>query len=144
MLEIKYTLYDETIDQEIVLECGTHLIALIEGDLKIIINDILFFDEPYMNLLELSVQLYKWLHKVIKNDFMYNSINNEEPVLNFHQINNKYWGINSIWEKCNSFNIRNSELYKCLRTFIKSLDKDLLIKYGIKTIDIIKAKKYIP
>jgi hypothetical protein len=120
MLEIKYILYDKKIDQEIVSECGSHLIVLVEGSLKIIINGIVFFDETYINLLELSVQLYKWLHKIIKNNFMYNSMDNEEPILSFSRINNKYWKISSIWEKCNSFDMRNNELCNSLMIFNNS------------------------
>jgi hypothetical protein len=75
---MKFTVYDNKIDEDIILKCGIHLMALIESDLKIYNNGILFFDEPYINLLELSVQLYKWMKNIFKKDFVYLSIDHED------------------------------------------------------------------
>ncbi|GHV58203.1 hypothetical protein AGMMS49579_25260 [Spirochaetia bacterium] len=138
MLRIDFKLYNKEIESQYITECGLMLLSLIEGDLKIYNNETLFFDEPYVNLLELSVQLYRWIHNNIKNNFVYDCMDNEEPILIFTKTNNKYWLIDSIWKKGDTFSIENRMLYNKIKNYIKTLDKQLKRQYGIKTLDLIK------
>ena len=142
MLEIKHTMYEKEIDKSIISECGTHLVILIEGDLIITFNGVLFFDEPYVNLLELSVQLYKWIKRIFKNKFVYDSMENEDPIFTFTKMKNGYWEIDSIWKKSASFQIKKKELYKLIKLFIRSFDKELKERYNIETADIIRQGRY--
>ena len=142
VLEIKHTMYEKEIDKSIISEYGTHLVILIEGDLIITFNGVLFFDESYVNLLELSVQLYKWIKRIFKNKFVYDSMENEDPIFTFTKMKNGYWEIDSIWKKSGSFQIKEKELYKFIKYFIRSLDMELRERYNIETADIIRQGRY--
>jgi hypothetical protein len=143
MLKIIFELDKKNIDNEIVSDLGSHLVNSIEGRLIIKSNGQIFFDKLYVCLLELSSQLYKWLYENIKKDFVYNSMEHDEPILIFKKLSKKYWEIDSIWKKDKKVVSSNRELYKSIKRYIKSLDKELKIKYGVETVDIINAKKYI-
>lgn len=59
----------------------------IEGDLQVYINGALFLNEMYANVLELAIQLGKWLQKVENDDvcdFVYDSIDRDESSLQFY------------------------------------------------------------
>lgn len=58
----------------------------IEGDLQLYINGALYVSDTYVNVLELAIQLGKWLQKVQNGagcDFVYNTIDSDESPLQF-------------------------------------------------------------
>lgn len=58
----------------------------IEGDLQIYMHGAPFFNDPYINVVELAIQLGKWLDAVrhgIVCDFVYESIDHDGPILSF-------------------------------------------------------------
>lgn len=58
----------------------------IEGDLQIYVNGAPFFQAQYVNVVELAIQLGKWLEAVIHGvvrDFAYESLDHDEKILNF-------------------------------------------------------------
>ena len=58
----------------------------IEGDLQIYVNGALYLAYSYMNVVELAIQLGKWLDSFrhgVKRDFIYESIDHDEPILLF-------------------------------------------------------------
>lgn len=62
-------------------------IGFIEGTLHIYINDQLFYEDIYANVYELALQLAQWLQQVESGkvgDFMYDCIDSEEQLLQFH------------------------------------------------------------
>lgn len=62
-------------------------IGFIEGTLQIYINDQLFYEDIYANVYELALQLAQWLQQLENGhaeDFMYNCIDSEEQLLQFH------------------------------------------------------------
>ena len=73
----------------------------IEGDLQIYVNGAAFIDEPYMNVVELAVQLGRWLDSIrhgVMRDFVYESIDHDEPIL-FFIIEQEGVRISSTWQK---------------------------------------------
>lgn len=62
-------------------------IGFIEGTLQIYINNQLFYEDIYANVYELALQLAQWLQQVESGkvvDFMYDCIDSEEQLLQFH------------------------------------------------------------
>lgn len=58
----------------------------IEGDLRIYIDRQVYFEEPSVNVVELAIQLTKWLDDMSDGeirDFIYDSIDCENPMLRF-------------------------------------------------------------
>ena len=58
----------------------------IEGDLQIYVNGALYLAGSYMNVVELAIQLGKWLESIrlgVTRDFIYESIDHDEPILLF-------------------------------------------------------------
>lgn len=59
----------------------------IEGNLNIYINEALFFSETHANVLELAIQLAKWLQKVENGDvcdLVYDTLNSDDSPLQFY------------------------------------------------------------
>ena len=58
----------------------------IEGDLQIYVNGALYLAYSYMNVVELAIQLGKWLDSFrhgVTRDFVFESIDHDEPILLF-------------------------------------------------------------
>ena len=73
----------------------------IKGDLQIYVNGAAFIDEPNMNVVELAVQLGRWLDSIrhdVMRDFVYKSFNHDEPIL-FFIIEQEGVRISSSWQK---------------------------------------------
>jgi hypothetical protein len=133
-MKIDYTLVDTEIDNLILQRGGSMLFVLINGGFRIDFDEIVFFDDSDMNLLELATSLYKWVHiTCMKNDYHFNCIDNEEPIFVFSDIGNKNWAIDSIWKKCDIMNVSEKELKEEIDKFVNSLDAVLQTKYGIQT-----------
>lgn len=57
-----------------------------EGGLQLYVHGEVFFGDPYINVVELAMQLGEWLEATrhgFMRDFVYESIDHEEPLLNF-------------------------------------------------------------
>lgn len=62
-------------------------IGFIEGTLHIYIDDQLFYEDIYANVYELALQLVQWLQKIENGqhvDFLYDCIDHEKQLLQFH------------------------------------------------------------
>jgi hypothetical protein len=81
---------------------GWKMLADVEGSLKIIIEDKLFFDEQSILLLELALALIKWIEMIESGkmiDFYYESMDYEDkPILAFMLTDNNSWRLYSVWE----------------------------------------------
>ena len=86
----------------------TRALYIMEGNLKLFINNKKYFDVDYFNIFEFSYYLDSWLFKIkvhhLKDNFIYESIDHSEPILMIKCENDK-WFIESIWEKfkCNNY-----------------------------------------
>lgn len=72
----------------------------IEGDLQIYVHGAPFFSDPYINVVELSIQLGNWLdalrHGLVR-DFVYESIDHDGPILLF-TVEGEALSISSPWQ----------------------------------------------
>ncbi|MEH7110108.1 DUF7878 domain-containing protein [Bacillus sp. JJ1764] len=115
----------------------------IEGALNIYVNEKLFFDDPYINLAELGIQLGEWLQKIrrgLREDMNYDTIDHDEAILNFLYVGNDYWRIYSIWQKFETHKyITTTVLVEAVTHYIKELNKELHeIEYVVKLDDFLQ------
>lgn len=74
----------------------------LEGILKIYINEITFFDQSGILLIEFAIFINSWLNSVKKGEFVdltYNSMDNDEPILSFNYVKDNYYRIYSVWQE---------------------------------------------
>lgn len=119
------------------------IIADIEGELVIHINEKLFFREQYILLLELGLELTKWIKNVKSGfiaDFKYETMDyNEGPILEFIKQENDFWMIYSQWQE-NAVNdaIIFNDLLLAINVFLNELDGQLYTKYNFRINDYLK------
>jgi len=132
MMKIEYTRRsrDATRGNEVVE--GTELLYLIEGSLKVYSDIECFFDDPYMNLLEFAACLYKWLYiSGGVNDFAFESVDHDEPILVFKRIDKGKWVVDSIWRRGEALLVTGHELMSAISEFLARFDRDLHDEYGL-------------
>ncbi len=107
------------------------LLINIEGDLKIYLNDSLFFNDPMMTIVELAVELKKWLSKPIGTSFKYETIDDEEEnILNISAISDNQFTFNSAWQETEFKDTFNREevisfVSSYINYVVSSIDKEL-------------------
>jgi len=130
-LEITYSLLHNKVPKSALNEKSLALVCYIEGSLSIYQDSLLFFDEP-MPLLELGAHLYRWLFlHGATTKFTYLSMEHDEPILVFTQMNEKLWVIDSIWRKCDPLHVTQQGLMSAIAQFLARLDRDLQAEYGL-------------
>jgi hypothetical protein len=79
------------------------ILADIEGELAIFINNALFFYDEFILLLELGIQLTQWLESEeagIEEVFLYETMDyNEGPIIEFIKVDDDKWKLSSVWQK---------------------------------------------
>jgi hypothetical protein len=115
--------------------------AALDGNLTILINHSLFFNEEEISLLELALYIAGWLNDLKHNiftNFDYSSDEYEEnPVLCFTKIDNQHYAINSAWVKQYPDNLLSlEEIVHCFTTFLKELNSVIQQEYGVTFADI--------
>lgn len=117
------------------------MLADVEGNLKITIEERIFFDEKYILLLELAIMLIKWINKIESGeivDFYYESMDYEDqPILYFKENVNLTWNLYSVWQNFNGNScVSLEELIQCTTTFITHLAAYLTIDLNIDMSDV--------
>lgn len=128
------------IDQALVESHNYKILADIEGELTIYINDELFFFDELILLMEFAIELSKWLEVIkvgLNKDFCYETMDfNESPILEFTQVKNNDWSISSIWQKFESKEAFSLQIIKnAVDVFLSNLTDELRIKYSININD---------
>ena len=111
------------------------LIAYFEGNLTIIVNDKVFFDESGIPLVELGLVVQRWLAEIEGDDlktFVYLSMDHDEAILVFKPANQNEIILESIWQLpkmpiITSFSQVKDALIKYTQDLSITLDKH----YGI-------------
>ncbi|MEK4349234.1 hypothetical protein MKX41_00210 [Paenibacillus sp. FSL R5-0475] len=133
---------DKEIERELVLAKNFKLLADIEGEIEIIINNKIFFSEKYLLLLEFGIELKKWWVKVKSNEktsFSYETMSfNEGPILEFAHIAEGKWRIFSQWQKfdCNQ-EIPQKVLMNSVEKFLGELESQFVKLYSLRINDFI-------
>ncbi|MFJ5763131.1 hypothetical protein ACIQAA_29250 [Neobacillus sp. NPDC093182] len=103
--------------------------GFIEGALNIYVDEKLFFDDPYINLAELGIQLGEWLHKIrsgLRENMDYDTIDHDEAIINFIYEDKDYWRIYSIWQEFETLKyITTTALVEAVTHYIQELNKEL-------------------
>ncbi|WP_259016612.1 DUF7878 domain-containing protein [Emticicia fluvialis] len=79
----------------------TSLIAYLEGVLQIYIGGKLFFNQPYILLIELAISIKEWLNSAEGGnnvDYIYNTMDHDEPLLEMIHLKSGSFQIKSIWQ----------------------------------------------
>ncbi|MDP3487869.1 MAG: hypothetical protein Q8S19_08055 [Bacillota bacterium] len=133
-IQISYLLPRKVIAEDVLAARGIELLCEIEGILTIYGDSHVFFDVSDMNLLELAVHLHGWLYvHVASRDFVYISIEHDEPILVFSHLNEERWVIDSIWRKSDVLQVERHELISAVEEFLVRLDADLEKQYNLKS-----------
>jgi hypothetical protein len=112
-----------------------YLFVTIEGTLQIHINNDLHFDEPEVMLVELAGVITDWLADIRSNknkDFIYETMDHNEPILKFNYFDNECYQIDSIWAKMDGIYLLPkyiiiAEFENYLKTLEDSLKKTMNI-----------------
>jgi hypothetical protein len=109
--------------------------AALDGELKIIINDSVFFDE-YISLLDFAHSIQSWLAKIkagFLDDFDYSSDEyTENPVFHLTKIDNHYYIISSAWAVNYPETILGlGEITRCFDAFLSELNLTIQREYEV-------------
>ncbi|WP_199427063.1 DUF7878 domain-containing protein [Thermaerobacillus caldiproteolyticus] len=143
-IDIKYRLNKtKEIDRELILTKNYKLLADIEGELEIYINQNLFFTDEYMLLMEFGITLMKWIQDLDNNNirgYSYTTMDfNDGPILEFVLGNHSLVNIRSEWQnfQCDEqFSL--CEARRVIEKFLDNLKKELQLEYGINLADFIE------
>jgi hypothetical protein len=105
--------------------------AAVNGDLTIAVDDIIIFNEPYVLLLELAFSFEKWLNNT-DQDFIYDSIDHDEPIFSFVKTSSGLYSFNSIWAVQPLKRLLTlDEIKAALATYSTSLPITIYQKYSL-------------
>lgn len=128
--------FDRVVDKELITSKNYKILADVEGELEILINDKMFFQEKYILLLEFGVFLSNWASNVkrgIYEDFKYETMDySDGPILEFQKQEGGCWKIYSDWQKTElneEFSLE--ELLMVTEAFINELKEQLQKIYNI-------------
>jgi len=119
----------------------TYLVAYLEGTMKIFIEDVLFFNQSNILLLEFAVTINSWLRDVKSGkdtDFIYETMDHEEPIITIKQVQREEYEIDSIWKEENVEKtiISKSEVVISFQNYLEELNKTIKTKINIELKDI--------
>lgn len=104
----------------------------VEGDFKIYINDKLYFHEELFPILELLIELIKWIREGQKNDFVFTSIEHPSPILQLTKSCSK-WEFKSDWGIFKPEHLFSSgELYNAVEQLNREFNQIMIDKYSVK------------
>lgn len=105
------------------------LISYLEGSITILVDDILFFHQPAIPLIELAISIKRWLGKISSGkeaDFIYESMDNERPLLSFRLQENGRYKISSVWGETDIDRLLSKqEIVSPFQTYLDELDRSL-------------------
>ena len=107
----------------------------VEGPMRICIESQVFFGEPVMLSLELAISLRKWTDAVRAGkieDFVYESMEHDGPLLEFRRQPDGSWLVYSIWQRFESMaRFSTGELLDAAGDFIERLRGEIGRLYGL-------------
>lgn len=103
-------------------------VAYLEGRLQIAIGKVVFFDEPEIPLIEFAISAHEWLRNARKGqveDFVYLSMDHEEPIITFRPVGDGLFSPHSIWQSAVAAPVNTNDLGEAFETYIAALQEAL-------------------
>jgi len=108
------------------------LLINIEADFEVIINSISYYNEQ-TTIVELAVELKKWLNEPVGTTFKYETIDDDETdIFDIIAISSDSYKFNSAWQQseCNS-TFTKDEVNEFIKNYIQSVRENVKNMYGI-------------
>ncbi|MBY0434095.1 MAG: hypothetical protein K2U26_08310 [Cyclobacteriaceae bacterium] len=116
--------------------------AYLEGLLKIMFNNIIFFNQSGILLIEFAILIDKWLESIKVDafaDFIFETMDNDEPIVSFEYVKADYYRIESIWKESAVVElISKEEITNAFEKYLIDLEFELKLKTGIELNKILK------
>ena len=116
--------------------------AYLEGLLKILINNIIFFNQSGILLIEFAIFIVKWLDRIKVGefvDFTFDTMDNDEPIISLKYVKGDYYRIESIWQDIEVTELLSKEeIINGFEKYLVNLEVELKIKTGIELNRILK------
>lgn len=107
----------------------------VDGDFQILIDNASYFDEQEFLLLEFGILLNKWVAKIRKGevtDFIYNSIEDDSPILEFRYLHETWEIFSESRTSEEKIYISSDNLLTSCEEFLEKLEGNLSDSYDIK------------
>lgn len=116
--------------------------AYLEGSLKIMFNSIVFFNQSGILLIEFAILIDKWLERIKVDefaDFIFETMDNDEPIISFEYVKEDFYNIESIWKETEIIElISKTEIINAFEKYLVNLELELKLKTGIELNRILK------
>lgn len=116
--------------------------AYLEGSFKIMFNNIIFFYQPGILLIEFAILIDKWLERNKLDefaDFIFETMDNDEPILSFEYVKADFYRVESIWKETEIDElIPKKEIINAFEKYLVDLEAELKLKTGIELNRILK------
>lgn len=129
-----------------VKEQKRYITAYIEGTLKIFIEDMLFFNQPGILLVEFAIFARKWLdniHAGSKMNFIYETMDYDDPILLIKYVKDNYYRIDSIWKEAEVTTLlAEEEIISEFEKYLSNLSDLLKIQLDVNLDTFIKNNRF--
>ena len=122
------------------MEQRKFLTAYLEGVLQIFIGNKLFFNQSGILLIELAFVIKRWL-KILKSDksvdFVYDTMDHDEPILKMEFVKSNNYRIESVWQEIEVKELLSEAdiVAECER-YLYDLSAALKLQLGVELSDI--------
>lgn len=104
------------------------------ADFELIVDKQVVYAEPDVPVLELAVELGKWLKRGMseRHGFTYNSMEAERPLLSFSPVEPEQWKIEATLQQGPApSTVSSSDLSNAIEDFVSGVSDDAESKFGI-------------
>lgn len=118
--------------------------AYLEGLLKIVFNNIVFFNQSGILLIEFAILIDKWLKRIKVDefaDFIFETMDYDEPIISLEYEKGDFYRIESIWKETGVVElISKQEIIYAFEKYLVNLEVELKLKTGIELNEILKDR----
>ena len=122
-----------------------YLTAYLEGVLQIFIGSKLFFNQSGILLIEFAIVIRQWLTKIKKGrmiDFMYETMDYDEPILRIIHTNDNNFLIESVWQEIEvKEQLQEADIFTEFEKYLENLSDALKLQLGVELSDSIKENQ---
>jgi|LakMenE01Jun11ns_1017448.scaffolds.fasta_scaffold9280295_1 hypothetical protein len=116
--------------------------AYLEGVLKIFVNEVLFFNQSGILLIEFAIFINRWLTSIKKGelvDLNFETMDNDEPILSLTYVKDNCYRIYSDWQESEVSKFLNKEkVVAAFEKYLESLKNELKLETEIELEKILK------